>query len=382
MDTGYDISSLTVADQHLFNALKTAQTSQGLGVPLVETPYSSETTCEIVDDEIEYDPKFEYTIQVPRSIYRKPWQFQQAIMQDSVANVLFEDSETLDMPSNMPLSGYYFIECYEPNDPNPRFTDAIKWSASRFVVYDKIIGINACPGLRNKFEVAQRHTWFEDSLNWLLFFEYVDGNLPQFMIHFVQDSLAYSGHQSFVGVNSVIANSEINSRGGNVYYPVLPFDYLFTDETKPQITVTVDGMPALCASLECDYTYEPVGAEVSSMTVTGTSVVITGTSLTSTISSVTIAGMACDVQTSDATTLSCQLPYILYAGSHKPVVKDAKGLIPNASGLTATVVPLVVSAVFPVTEINTAGGSEITIQGSGFPSITGLEDVSLTFSDG
>jgi hypothetical protein len=170
MDAGYDISSLSVADQHLFNALKTAQTSQGQGVPLVDTPYSSETTCEIVDEEIEYDPKFEYTIKVPRSIYRKPWTFQQAMMQDSVANVLFEDSDTLGMPSNAPLSGYYFIECYEPNDPNPRFTDAIKWSAAGDVVKSKIIGINACPGLRNKFEIHQQHRWFEDSLEWLFFF--------------------------------------------------------------------------------------------------------------------------------------------------------------------------------------------------------------------
>jgi hypothetical protein len=201
-------------------------------------------------------------------------------------------------------------------------------------------------------------------------------------MHFVQDSLAYSAHQSFVGVNAVISESEVNSRGGNVYYPVLPFEYLFTDETKPQVTVTIDGMPALCASLSCDYTYEPVGAEITAMTVAGTSVVITGTSLTSTINSVTIAGMACAISTNDGTTLSCTLPYNLYAGSHKPVVKDDKGLIPTSAGFAATDVPLVIDAVFPVTEVNTAGGGEITVQGSSFPSIIGLEDVSLTFSDG
>jgi hypothetical protein len=92
--------------------------------------------------------------------------------------------------------------------------------------------------------------------------------------------------------------------------------------------------------------------------------------------------MDCAISTNDGTTLSCTLEYNLYAGSHKPVVKDDKGLIPFSAGFAATDIPLVIDAVFPVTEVNTAGGSEITIQGSSFPSIIGLENVSLTFSDG
>jgi hypothetical protein len=78
-DAGYDTSSFTTAELHLFNALLTAQTAQGAGVVLADTPYSSETTCEIVDTEITYDPKYEYLIEVHRSQYRAPWTFASSI---------------------------------------------------------------------------------------------------------------------------------------------------------------------------------------------------------------------------------------------------------------------------------------------------------------
>ena len=78
-DPGYDTSSFTTAELHLFNALLAAQTAQGNGVVLADTPYSSETTCEIVDTPITYAPKFEYMIEVHRSQYRAPWNFAQIV---------------------------------------------------------------------------------------------------------------------------------------------------------------------------------------------------------------------------------------------------------------------------------------------------------------
>ena len=89
---------------------------------------------------------------------------------------------TLGLPSNLPFSGYYFIECYEPNDSTPRFTNAISWDADNWGVYDAIINYNACPNLRNKMQVIKQQIWNEDELNWVLYFENVDGNLPQFKI--------------------------------------------------------------------------------------------------------------------------------------------------------------------------------------------------------
>ena len=38
-------------------------------------------------------------------------------------------------------------------------------------------------------------------------------------------------------------------------YPVIPSDYFYTFEEKPQVIVSIDEFPALCRHLECDYTY-------------------------------------------------------------------------------------------------------------------------------
>lgn len=201
---------------------------------------------------------------------------------------------------------------------------------------------------------------------------------------FINKGLIVGGQQLIgsCGVNEVVTSSELNSRGGNVYYDVIPYEFLYTDETQPQVIVTVDGMDALCTTLSCDYVYEPVTEEISSMVVSGLSVTIGGTNLPSAIASVTVADTNCVVSSNDATTISCDLASPLIAGDWKPVVKHAKGLIPNASTLAATSVPLVVSSISPKTNLNPAGGVLMTIAGSGFPSSIDNANVKLDFSDG
>jgi hypothetical protein len=183
MTASYDTSALTATELHLFDALKSAQTTQGDLLTLGATVYTPEEVCVIVDTEVTYDPVFEYIITVPRSQYSEPWTFAQTIPQGTGATITIENSVTLGLPSNLPFAGYYFIECYEPNDPTPRFTNAISWDADRHAVASAIYSYNACPNLRNKFEVIKEQIWNEDELNWVLYFENVDGNLPQFKIH-------------------------------------------------------------------------------------------------------------------------------------------------------------------------------------------------------
>jgi hypothetical protein len=118
------------------------------------------------------------------------------------------------------------------------------------------------------------------------------------------------------------------------------------------------------------------------MSVAGTAVTIAGTNLPSTLASVTVAEINCAITSNDATTISCTLASPLIAGDWTPVVKDAKGLIPNASTIAATSVPLVVTNVTPKTNLNPAGGELITITGSGFSSSAGNSNVKTDFSDG
>lgn len=64
-----------------------------------------------------------------------------------------------------------------------------------------------------------------------------------------------------------------------LFYEPIPYDFLYTNETKPQIKVTVDGLEAVCASLLCDYNYVPVVATIDDFSLSGNVLTITGTSL-------------------------------------------------------------------------------------------------------
>ena len=156
---------------------------------------------------------------------------------------------------------------------------------------------------------------------------------------------------------------------------------LYTDETTPQVMATIDSQAALCASLSCGYVFENPTAEVAAMTVAGQDVSITGTGLSTTIASVKIGGTDCAVTSNNASTVSCTLESPLRAGTWKPEVRDAKGLLPNAAGIAGHSVPLVVDSVYPTAELNPAGGNIITITGSGFPSRIDAEGVTLEISN-
>ena len=172
------------------------------------------------------------------------------------------------------------------------------------------------------------------------------------------------------GTNMVITNSEISRYGGdtnNIFYDFIPFDYLYTDEAGPQVIVEVNDLPALCKNLECGYTYEEPTSELTSMTVTDSSVTMTGTSLPTELVSVFFDLTPCTISSNDETSISCTLDNPVIFGTHYPEVRDEKGLIPISNSLEAYEVALVVDSTDPSTDVNPAGQS-ITISGSGFPS--------------
>lgn len=57
--------------------------------------------------------------------------------------------------------------------------------------------------------------------------------------------------------NEVVFNSTtwLPYNPKRIMYEPVPFEFLHTPETKPQILVAVDGIEAVCASLSCSYTY-------------------------------------------------------------------------------------------------------------------------------
>lgn len=65
-----------------------------------------------------------------------------------------------------------------------------------------------------------------------------------------------------------------------------------TKANKPQVTVAVDGVPAACKNLNCDYMYVAGDASVTNFSVSGSTLTAEGFNLSDTLSA-NFAGVQC-----------------------------------------------------------------------------------------
>ena len=54
------------------------------------------------------------------------------------------------------------------------------------------------------------------------------------------------------------------ANNSSIFYEPMPFEYLYTNESSPQIIVSVDGIEAVCDSLQCNYNYISPTAQITS----------------------------------------------------------------------------------------------------------------------
>ena len=149
-----------------------------------------------------------YTIQVLRSLAQDSCTAAQVITTSTTTTIsLVLPQDGTDTQSNAPLSGTFFIECYEIGSALGIATEVMNFDMSTGDVKKKII--KACPNLRNKFELIwtdEPAKYSQDGLNWILFFENVPETLPQFKIHTNENS---EFGEPLAGVNLNILNTEI-----------------------------------------------------------------------------------------------------------------------------------------------------------------------------
>jgi hypothetical protein len=168
----------------------------------------------------------------------------------------------------MPLEGNYFLECSD-TEGNPFFTGELGWNANAGQVHGKLV--EACPWLRDAMSVWDGfdYTHREDGLDFVIRFDNVKGSLNQFKVH-------PSDTKPLKGNNMQIESITYDTYGPNVYYDVIPFEQLYTYDRAPAIRAKVDGMPVLCKSTMCAYTYVDNEARIKAFSVLGTDVTIDG----------------------------------------------------------------------------------------------------------
>jgi hypothetical protein len=64
-----------------------------------------------------------------------------------------------------------------------------------------------------------------------------------------------SENQPLTGKNLTYNITTLRKHSSNLFYEPIPFEMLKTVETKPQLIVEVNGLPAACHNLSCDFSY-------------------------------------------------------------------------------------------------------------------------------
>jgi len=162
--------------------------------------------------------------------------------------------------------------------------------------------------------------------------------------------------------------------GDSIIYTPVPYEYLFTQHTKPQVIMTVDSLPVACIKVDCNYMYVDATPSISSYSMTGESegdtLTVNGANFATAFKKITFGGSTCyyDQGTSTTSMVECTFDQDLVAGDTKPILTDDAGAVPYSS-LSTTTINLVISSVTTPSsqDINPNGGTQITITGSGFP---------------
>lgn len=97
-------------------------------------------------------------------------------------------------------------------------------------------------------------------------FEYRDNGIG-FMIRFVgsngpktQMRILPGKDSPLTGPRLLYRSTKVVNASNNLYYDVVPFEWLRTFHVKPQVLVHVDGIIAVCPNMNCDFMYtEPHG---------------------------------------------------------------------------------------------------------------------------
>lgn len=159
-------------------------------------------------------------------------------------------------------------------------------------------------------------------------------------------------------------------------YSPLPYEFMRTAESVPQLYLKVNSIPAVCS--DCGYSFD--ATKTASVTAASLSV----DTLTLTISDVgsvgfgfsdliiTLNGERCNELTGTLASLTCKFAKnslnnaALPAGSNKPIVHVAQVGYAETSSISAITVPLTITSVTPGVS-GTNGGIEGRIVGTGFP---------------
>jgi hypothetical protein len=182
--------------------------------------------------------------------------------------------------SSTPLSGSYMIKCTD-SEGFVSYSKEIAWNT--WNEWMNQLTMEGCDMLYDKIETIDTGEipYKENGVSVFIRFVGLNADPGQYEI--------VSSETDPLVADDIVLNAEtVHPYSSNLFYEPIPFEFLKTYEEAPQLLVEVDGLPAVCHNLDCDFTYiDPVG-EVTAFTFdAGTNIlVLTGTGLPTAIEDV------------------------------------------------------------------------------------------------
>jgi hypothetical protein len=279
--------------------------------------------------------------------------------------------------STPPFNGTFTVTCtdyqnvvYESDEINfDESTSYIKW-----------IMMNSMGMLVEKFEVYDDtpYDYRENGISFVLHFTGLEYEVPLC-------SLApSSGEWPLTGNTDMAPSAEVLRKfGETIFMPTMPLYQLHSDAQTPQVLVHIDGMPALCVDLNCDFTYIASDSMLSTQVLAADdSLTLTGTLLPNdSTDKIRLGPVSCSITSHSDAQIVCQLDDTRTSGSWRAYIRTEYGLIPNEiNAADKIVIPVVATGISPNVDVNYLGGDIMTITGDSFGYNT--DAISVVYADG
>lgn len=170
------------------------------------------------------------------------------------------------IPGSLPLAGSYVIKCPDPNgkvfktrpqvfsrgamEIQADFDEDISWLRGKVTIQDSIDGT-----LANNF----LYNYKENGVNLFLTFDGLHSNPPQCTIE--SDTTS-----PLTGDTPTPVSETVRNYGTGLMFEPVGLEFLYSDATSPQVRIDIDGLPAVCPGLNCDYAYVQAAALITAQT--------------------------------------------------------------------------------------------------------------------
>lgn len=311
------------------SALSGFWSSLGCGITVTLELFDSAGAIVAVDDTTVM--KRVYTIKTNK-LFAKPTHTVATLTKTTTTSTLKIEGPSIAGLSSQPLGGNYKIKCKGP-DGVDRLTDNISYNQPWSWVSELIQ--RACGHLLDKIYVFEAfdEPYKENGISLLVYHAGFKGD-PGTL------EMISSDTSPLTGTDITFYSQIVQPHGTNLFYDVIPFEFLKTYETLPQVKVEVDGTPAVCHNLNCDYSFIEATGEITGFTFTESTkqLVVTGTGLPATIGDyqyVDYALTRCKITATTVTAsgFTCVLEADPVCGKWTPKVVTQKGLIPSSATL-------------------------------------------------